>query len=411
MATAGAVYLWSGPARWRTIAEDPRVAAVLANFDLPQAQAQAPPTTRTSLDSAGQALLYQPSNYQPPAAGPVQNRVAGQPAGPRPEVIEGAQVIATVGDLVVLAEEVIGRVNQTLAAYDGKVPPEQLEKTRRMLIQRSLKKMIPTKLLYGEYLVSVPPEGQKAVTQQLSKRFAETQLPKMMEQAKVQSRVELDAKFRSLGTSLERQRQQFIENQIAGQWIQPNLTYDRDVTYEQMLDHYRKNIADYEIKAKVRWQQLSIDFAKAGGQQAARAQIVELGNRWWHGAEFNQVARKHSHGFRAEQGGQHDWVTRGALASRDIEDALFVLPVGKLSRIISDESGVHIVKVLERVEDGVTAFTDAQGKIKQKIVKRRRKDEIDAYLAALQENTEIWTIFDDAPVEPLSHRPGAAPQR
>ena len=85
-------------------------------------------------------------------------------------------------------------------------------------------------------------------------------------------------------------------------------------------------------------------------------------------------------GFRAGEGGQHDWVTRGALASRDIENALFVLPVGKLSRIISDESGVHIVKVLERVEDGVTAFTDAQGEIKQKIVKRRRKDEIDAYL-------------------------------
>ena len=437
VATAAAVLLWSGPARRQQIAQHPHVAAILEQFNLPRAQAQTPPTTPAAFDSTGQAPVYQqPSNQQPfggqpsyqplvrqpgvspqprqyqaPGTSPAQHQFNPQSVEPQPEVIEGAQVIATAGDLVVLAEEVIGPVNQTLATYAGKVPKAQIEKTRRMLIQRQLKSLIPTKLLYGEYLVTVPPEGQQAVSQQLSKRFVEEQLPKMMEKAKVQSRVDLDAKFRSLGTSLERQRQQYIENQIAGQWIHQNLKYDRDVTYDQMLEYYRKNIADYEVKAKVRWRQLSIDFTKAGGEQAAQAKIVELGNMLWHGADFAEIARKHSHGFRAHEGGEHDWVTRGALASRDIEDALFHLPIGKLSRIISDKSGVHIVKVLERVEDGVTAFTDAQGEIKRKIVKKRRKDAIDAYLASLQEKTEIWTAFDDQPVEPLSNRPTTAPRR
>ena len=427
---AAATAVWSGPDRWRAVAEHPHIAAILDQLKLARAEAQTPQATAHGYHPGGPAPVYRTQNspaqpqYQqvhraaptqatPPQQvqphAPIQNRLPNAP--PQLSAIESAQVLAIVGDQVILAEEVIGPINQTLAPYANKMPLEQMEKTRRGLIEKSIKQLIPTKLLYGEYLSNVPPENQQQVTKSIAETFAEKRLPEMMKKANVSTRLDLDAKFRAFGTSLERQRQQFIENSIASQWIQMSVTYDKDVTYDQMVDYYRVNLADYEVQAKVRWQQISIRFSKSDSEAAAKAQIVRLGNMLWHGADFDTVAKQHSHGFSASEGGKHDWITRGSLASREVENALFALPIGKLSRVIRDDRGLHIVKVLERVEDGTTPFTDAQGEIKQKIVKKRRTDAIDAYLGRLQDQADIWTIFDDAPARDISTGPSPSTPR
>jgi hypothetical protein len=433
IASVGSAIVWSGPDRWRAFAAQPHVAALLEHFETARASAQTPGTYNSGgptnpsgpANPGGPAPVYpSTSNPQRPAFQPTQQQpvqpyapiqsqapLRQQDLAPQIKEIPGAQPIMTVGDLVILAEEVNGPINQTLAPYVGKMPPERLAETRRNLIQKSLKQLIPTKLLYGEYLSTVPPEGQTQVTKSLAEKFAQDRLPEMMKKAGVSTRIDLDAKFRNFGTSLERQRQQFIENSIAGQWIQQSVEYDRDVTYDQMLDYYRNNIKEYKVEAKVRWQQISIDFDKAGSQSNAQAQIVKLGNLLWQGAAFDAIAKQHSHGFKADEGGNHDWVTRGALASQEIDAAVFSLPVGQLSRIIRDDKGLHIVKVLESVKDGTTPFTDAQGDIKQTIVKKRRKDAVDTYLARLRDQAEIWTIFDDTPAREISSSPTAPPQR
>ncbi|MCG8586738.1 MAG: hypothetical protein MI757_18705, partial [Pirellulales bacterium] len=268
VSSVAAAFVWSSPERWRAFSEHPHVAFVLDQIQAARARGQAPPPTAFH-QGTGQPV-YQPTNYpgggqpvypstnhhapthhpgttphqtqfQPvhPPYAPVTRQAPVQPPQSQVEAIEGAQVIATVGDLVILAEEVIGPINQTLAPYKKKMPAEQFAKTRRALIEKSLKQLIPTKLLYSQYLTNVPPEAQERVNQSLAERFAEERLPEMMKKASVSTRLDLDAKFRKFGTSLERQRQQFIENSVAGQWLQQSVKYDRDVTYDQMLDHYR----------------------------------------------------------------------------------------------------------------------------------------------------------------------------
>ena len=73
--------------------------------------------------------------------------------------------------------------------------------------------------------------------------------------------------------------------------------------------------------------------------------------------------------------------------------------------------GKRIDEVLERVEEGITPFTDAQAEIKQKIVKKRRKNAVDAYLSRLEDQTDVWTVFDDAPAREVTRGLGSGPQR
>ena len=65
-------------------------------------------------------------------------------------------------------------------------------------------------------------------------------------------------------------------------------------------------------------------------------------------SNFEVIAKKKSEGFTADKGGHHDWTTQGALKSTALDAALFKEEMNKLSEIIEDEEGFHIIVVLDR---------------------------------------------------------------
>jgi parvulin-like peptidyl-prolyl isomerase len=102
-----------------------------------------------------------------------------------------------------------------------------------------------------------------------------------------------------------------------------------------------------------------------------------------------------SQGPNAGNGGYHDWTEWGSFAvSRELNEAIFSLPVQQLSGIIEDAEGLHIIRVLERSETHMIPFTEAQIDIKQKLVVEKRGKSVGEYINRLQKRTPIWTIYD-----------------
>src|SRR4029079_9432804 len=112
------------------------------------------------------------------------------------------------------------------------------------------------------------------------------------------------------------------------------------------------------------------------------------------GTPLPAVARKYSHEPHAQDGGYYDWVTPGSLASKPIDKAVFSLDVDKLSAIIEDESGFHIIHVLERKDAGQISFQEAQPKIRETIAHQRKAQQHRKDLAEVKRKTKIWTIYD-----------------
>ena len=102
-----------------------------------------------------------PADITPPSA-------AAQAASKLTEAdnanLEGCQVIARVDDQVILACELLWRVNQMLEEYQRKAPPgqrvpqDQLEITRKQLMQKEVAGMVDRKLLFNQFRRSVPAE-------------------------------------------------------------------------------------------------------------------------------------------------------------------------------------------------------------------------------------------------------------
>jgi parvulin-like peptidyl-prolyl isomerase len=120
-----------------------------------------------------------------------------------------------------------------------------------------------------------------------------------------------------------------------------------------------------------------------------------MGNEVFFGAPFAAVAKKHSQEPNAQNGGKYDWTTKGSLASEPIDRAIFTLEPGKLSQIIRDDTGLHIVRVIERQDAGHIPFEEAQTGIKEAITNERRQKDLQEYLEELRAKTPVRTIYDE----------------
>ena len=73
----------------------------------------------------------------------------------------------------------------------------------------------------------------------------------MIKKAGVGTRHEFDEKLRSLGTSLERVKQTFLEQALAADWRKMQLKHDEDPpTYDQMVAYYRQHQDEFTAPAR-----------------------------------------------------------------------------------------------------------------------------------------------------------------
>jgi hypothetical protein len=343
---------------------------------------------------------------------------------PVPPTIDGCQVIARVDGQVVLACELLWRVNVKLEENRDKIPPDQFEAVRDQLMQMTLASMIDQKLLYGEFRRNVPPENMPKIEDNLQPYFVEKEIPELMKELNVKSQRELEQKLSHLGSSLEDTKRNFNEKVIASEWIRSKLKgqYSEEVSPEEMVEYYRDHRAAFEFPSKARWEELMVRKSGIPAQaQEGYARLAQMGNEVWPlvsaGAPattplFGDVAKAKSQGVNASKGGLYDWTSKGSLKAVVVDEAIFSLPVGQMSPILDSGTGFHIVRVLERTEAGCRPFSEVQNDIREKLKDERMAAAQKKYIADLRKNSKVWTVYTgDTTAEALLNQNGRGTQR
>jgi len=322
-------------------------------------------------------------------------------APPAPRVFAETETVAVVGNQHILAGDLLGEINQRLLPYVGKVPDEQLNEQRQIMMRQLLPVVVENKILYQEFLRKVPPDKLAEVKKNLFEEFDKEKLEPAMTQAKVNSPAEMDQLLRKYGSSLEKQRMAYMENKLGRAMIGREINQKPEITHDEMLAYYHSHAADFDVPAKAKYEQLMVRFSShvtaddASGKREAWVKLAAMGNEVLRGAQFDAVAKKHSEAPNAEQGGKSDWVGKGSLASAPIDEAVFSLPVGLLSQIIEDDRGFHILRVTERVDAHRVEFIAAQAEIKEKLKKQKVQKQIEEAVVKLKAKTTVWTIYDN----------------
>jgi parvulin-like peptidyl-prolyl isomerase len=331
--------------------------------------------------------------------------------GPAPEVapvadadtasLDGCQMIARINNQIVLACEVLWRVNHIIEVNGDKIPPEQVDAAREQLLQREVAALLDRKLIYDEFRRNVPPENLPRLQENLLEPFQEKEMPELMKQLKVQTQRELEQELARLGSSLADARQSFNEKVIASEWLRSKVKVNEEVTPDEMLEYYQAHLSDYEYPAKARWEELMVRTSRFADPREAWAEIARMGNEVFQrnaakparGPAFAEIAKAKSDGFTAQGGGLHDWTSQGALKATAIDQALFSLQIGQTSDILTSDDGFHIIRVLERKVAGRAPFTEVQGKIREKLKEQRFQAAVEQYLSQLRRDASIWTAY------------------
>lgn len=420
----------AGPRQWNPPSDDDSRQSWAAEYPqtapigYPAEQTSVPAYPRTSADAAedpfqGRTNRWPPgysSQYPQPSYGSgFPGEGISQP--PQPPVAtpmepcESAQILARVGSQVILACEVVPAVDEALSRYKDQIPSHQLEIQRRLLIEQQLKIPIETELIYLDARRSIPEENLPHVEKTLADQFEKSELKSLMEKAEVQTRRELDEKLQSMGSSLERRKKAFIKRALAQTWVREQLNFKEEPTYDQIWEYYSQNREEFKRPTRARWEELMVSFAKYPSKGEAYAAIAGMGDQVRAGVPWDQVARRLSDGTTASEGGRRDWTHKGSLVCEELDRALFGLPVQGLSPIIESESGLHIIRVIEREMGGYVPFSEAQTKIRPKIHEQQSAQQLRKYVARLREQIPVWTVFDDPPRDQQVSSRDGQPQR
>lgn len=380
--------------------------------------------------------LTGPTNSPPPQTPtPSTRSPSPEPAVATGELFEPAQIVAVVGDKVIFQGDVAPIVNQILepafAKATSDLERQQIEKYRQPLTMQTIRQMVETKIMFLEFEREIkknaPKDKQQETWKNIDKKVAESfeadladmrsklakakpdempelmkrdpivpRLALLMKESNAESLGELDAALRRYGSTLEKQVRYYGEYKLGRSTVGKHINFKPEVTHQEMLEYYHEHAADYAIPAKVRFEILTARFSNFPTPADAERAVGAMGNEVFFGAPFATVAKRSSQEPNAQAGGYYDWITLGSLASQPLNEALATLEIGKLSQIVRDDRGCHIVRVIERSSAGQVPFLEAQKKIKEAITVQKREADYKKFVQQLGTGTKVWTIYDDA---------------
>lgn len=134
--------------------------------------------------------------------------------------------------------------------------------------------------------------------------------------------------------------------------------------------------------------------------EEARKELEEVRKQAQDGADFAELARQHSRDESAAQGGDMGFVGRGQLAPA-LDTALFALAEGEVSEVVESALGLHLLKAVEKQEEGTVELAE----VREEIVEALERERGGARAArAAEEDRE--RVLDGAPLAEVASQRG-----
>jgi hypothetical protein len=319
----------------------------------------------------------------------LDNEVTPKAAVKKDDTFEPGRVVAVVGGEPIFVGDMLFEASQLIEKFMPRAPQSVKEQQRKEVVKKLVKKYVDAKLLYVD-VVSKLPDGVDvdAIVKQASKDFDDKVLPGMIESSGVRNVSEFDANLRGQGSSLRQLRTGWAKDQMAKYFLGEQLNINEYVSHQEMLDDYLANKEKYAFKAKAKWEQVLIRFDRSESREAAKNKVFEVADKIVYGANFGAMAKEHSHGFRARQGGLYESTSKGSLVLKAVDEAIFSTPVGELD-IIESRDGFHIIRVIERTDEGFTPFIEAQVEIKKRLKTEKSNKAFEQHLEKVRRKIPV----------------------
>lgn len=270
----------------------------------------------------------------------------------------------------------------------------KLRETQEMLIKRDLDHHVEQILMANAVRAKLKKDQLESINNQLADYFEKDYVASLKTKFEAETTLELEGVLQSQGMSLEALRKNFMDQQMASQYVRTKMGEDPKPSRAELLKLYNSQLDKYARPMQVKWQQLQINVTKSGKPTAAE-KMDEAQAALKSGTSFDDVVKKYSDGPLKENGGHWDWTQPDSVANPDIRKALQTLKRGETSAVLTTGSSLQIVKVTDRRESGHQPLEEVQEDLRQQIIGEFRERRAAEVVADIRKNAIIETVFDE----------------
>ena len=188
--------------------------------------------------------------------------------------------------------------------------------------------------------------------------------------------------------TLERLRSDIRKDMAISRMMEAELASAPAVTDADVKEFYDKNPDEF---TGVRASHILIkpDGFDEASKKKARAAAEDVLKQVKAGADFAELAKKHSTDGSAQQGGDLGFFTKGRMVPA-FSEAAFKLQPGQVSDVVETQFGFHIIKVTERKD---VPLAEASEKIRGFLASKKRDEQQQAFVAGIKNKAKIEVLF------------------
>ena len=316
------------------------------------------------------------------------------------EPLQGNTVVADINGRPLFVDDLIGSIRLTLEA-DDRYTDRQRRQFMLQELQRGLDQRIDEEIAVQALEAKVPEEQREAMKEHLGtafEQFLEARRTELIREGKISSGDELDQFLAQGGMSVGQLRETFFRIQMVNGYIKSltEATEGHSPDRLELLEYYRTNIDQFTPNERVRWQEIRVSVSAHGGREQARQRMMQVLNAIKSGeSEFAELAHMYSDAFSAEQNGNRGWLNRDSLRDKKLEEMLFNLKSGEMTRVMEDDRFFSIYRVARHEYATPRPFSVVQSEIDEAIRRERATAAKQTIIADMRAEASVRTIFDD----------------
>ena len=294
----------------------------------------------------------------------------------RAEVVE--RIVAKVNGQIITKTQ-LDKEYQMLIERLGPAPtPEEEQRRRTELRLEVLDSMIDTMLILQiaeERGLQVPPRYFQEWKDNIKKEMNLETEEDFLRAIEIQGLTEADLQANFERNLLTQEiRRMEVENKI-------------NIAQPEIEKYYREHIADYTEPSKVRIREVVVKF-EAGGEAEAEQKARRLLQDIQQGADFAEVARRHSDASSKEAGGDLGFFEQRELAE-PLAVVAFEMAPGDISDLIRMDASFRIIRVEEKTEENTMTLDSVYNDIGNALRDELLQEQTEKFLKSLREQAIV----------------------
>ena len=285
------------------------------------------------------------------------------------------KVVALVGVSanLVTDQEVMEEVRKHLGDYRN-LDGDERKKKEKELYREELGKIIGRELILDDLYLMLKKQNKSIEDiREMAAQEAEMNLRAYRKEQSIRTEQEFIEVLRAQGLTLPGLRRQMERQNMADMYIHGMLKdTGRNPGFAEIRRYYELHQDQFQIKDRVKWQDLFINVSKFASIDLARAHAEQIRQKALSGVDFVSLIKAEENSPQ----GRQNWDGIGTTPEDvplDVGPTVFALAPGQISEIVTTETGYHIIKVLEREKAGVKPLDEkVQNTCREKLKKMYR---------------------------------------